>query len=89
MNIDKDKYLEKFKITTRKINKEKVLATDIWRFFGKKIPFSLIMFFIKRKGYKFVFEVFNELKKEGNASPRLFIWICGKQKIKWLNSENT
>lgn len=81
--MDLQEYGKKFKLVP-KANKNKELAKEIWEAFGKRLSFPVIMKLIKTKGYNFVWETFTKLKKEGNLSVPLFVWTCGKEKIRWI-----
>ena len=67
---------------TRVFTKEQSLASDIYSYFGKKLKFGFIMNKIKTKGYQFIFEVWNEIKKSNPKNREsLFMWKIGNTKI--------
>ena len=73
----REQYLLKFEKTanSKNLTKEQSLAEEIWLYFGKSIHFARIMRDIKRKGYQFIFEIFQEVKKsEAKDKKALFIW---------------
>ena len=66
-------YLKKFEV--KKGNPNQILADEIWRYFGKRLPFPRIMRIISEKGAIWTRETFNEIRK-GDAKDHLalFIW---------------
>lgn len=76
------KYILKFKIQKKVLSKKQVLATDIYMWLDKKLPFSQIMKIINQKGYQFIFETFSQLKKQRCRSKvGLFLYIVNQTKI--------
>lgn len=85
----KEEYIKKMcarannkRITTR----EQTLADEIYKFFGKKLPFGTIMGIIRNKGYLATYENFQETKKskwEHTKKLPLFLSLVRKQKIEW------
>jgi hypothetical protein len=80
-----DGYEEKLRanVAKKKLTKNGVLATEIWTWFSKRISFPMLMGMIKSYGYQAAFEAYSELKKQGRCSVPLFVWMVGKDKIKW------
>lgn len=74
----------------KKINKDQYLAEEVWRYFGKKLSFGLIMKCIKNKGWQFIFETFKEIKNSDVENRiKLFMWKIGKTKIVDIKKETT
>ena len=82
--ISKDYKIKKSRIS----NREQELADQIYSYFGKKLRFSMIMRFIKQKGYQAIFESWKEVK---NSKPinkeSLFLWKVAQNKIQYKASE--
>ena len=89
-------YLDKFEQNSKNaktakrnyiFTKEQSLAEEIWIYFGKDkgfqgLNFPRIMSLIKTKGYQFIFETFEEIKKgDGKNKKALFIWKAKQIKI--------
>jgi len=76
-------YLKRFRKTKRQ-NKNQVLASEIYKYFGGRLEFSRIMKMIKNKGYQFIYEIFQEVKRS-NPKNRLalFLWKFEQQPILW------
>jgi hypothetical protein len=70
----------------RVYTKEQELADQIFFYFKKEIKFATIMRFIKTKGYKAIYEIWNEVRhsKPKNAVS-LFLWKVKNEKIIYKN----
>ena len=81
--------LKDYKVKKSRIyTKEQSLADEIFTYFSKKLKFSMIMRFIKQKGYRAIFEAWQEVK---NSEPinreSLFLWKVAQNKIQYKASE--
>ena len=76
--------LSTYKLKKKRIyTKEQLLCEEIWLYFGKKLKFSMIMNFIKTKGYQFCYETWNEIKQSNPKNREsLFMYKIGKVKIR-------
>lgn len=82
--------MEKLEFKFKKIEKTKIhsdaqfLADQIWEWSGKRLSFPLLMKMIKTKGRQFVFECWNEIRRENPKDKvKLFMWKIGQVKINW------
>lgn len=75
-----EKYLKKFKIGNA--NPDHFVADQIYRGFGKKLPFPRIMAIIKNHGRQFAYETWNEIRQGKSRNPvALFLWRIKENKI--------
>ncbi len=77
-----------FKIKDRTItSSKKLLADEVWRYFGKELVFARIMIFINKLGEKAIREIFSEIKQSPSSYNKVagFIYRCNDNlsKIKW------
>ncbi len=80
----KDLKLKKTRIFTR----EQELADQIYFYFNKKLKFSMIMKFIKTKGFQAIYEIWNEIKHSNPINRKsLFLWKVAQNKIQYKASE--
>ncbi len=69
-------------IKVKSLNKNQMLADEIFNYFHKQIPFWRLMKWMKDLGPIFVYESFVETKKSDCKSEiALFIWKCKTCKI--------
>lgn len=89
--INSQEYLKKFIIERKyKSSKEKELAKEIYRFFGKKLNFGLIMNLIKTKGYKAIYEIFNDVKNsDAQNLIAFFFYKIKNEKIIFKNCQES
>jgi len=90
--MDKE-YLDKLKKRSelsKVYNRDQFVADEIYKFFGKKIAFPLLMRLIKTHGNQFVYETYNEIRQGNAKSPvALFMWKMKQNKIKWNDELST
>jgi len=72
----------------RVYTKEQELADTIFFYFKKQIKFAAIMSFIKTKGYRAIYEIWNEVrqsKPKNEAS--LFLWRVKNERVIYKNGK--
>ncbi len=81
LNLSQDRF-SRPKLSRTPTTKETALCDEIWRHFGKSIPFPRLMTAIKYKGYQFVYECYNEVKQSAARNPAaLFQWKLKQVKV--------
>lgn len=76
MDIEKD-----FKIAKKPLNSKFELAKEISLASGGKLSIGLILGIVKRIGERATFMIYDELRKQGNLQPALFLWKVKQEKI--------
>lgn len=78
-------YSKKLQIDAgRRLNKKHVLTEEIWRYFDKKIPWSEIRLFVNQKGYQYMWEIFEQYKKNYSSNgPKYFWGMVNRVKVNW------
>ena len=62
-------------------SREQELATEIYEFFKKELPYPRIMKAIRENGFQCIFEIFSEVKRPLVKNPlALFIWLVNKNR---------
>ncbi len=79
----KDYKIKKIRIFT----KEQALADEIFTYFGKQLKFGQIMKFIKMKGHKAIYELWNEVR-QSNPKNRLSLFIYKVKENKVIFNDN-
>ena len=81
--MEKISYLKKFTIG-KPISEKQFLATELYEYFEKKLPFGRIMAMIGTCGVRYVRETLIQIKK-GDAKDKLalFIYKCKTCRIIW------
>ena len=77
-----------FKLKKRPItSSKKLLADEVWRYFGRELVFGRIMLFINKLGEKAVREIFSEIRQSPSSYNKIagFIFRCNDnlKKIEW------
>jgi len=66
----------------RVYTKEQELADTIYFYFKKQIKFPTLMSFIKGKGYKAIYEIWNEVRQSKPKNEvALFLWKVKNEKV--------
>jgi uncharacterized protein (DUF488 family) len=72
-----------YTLSKRKTSKNATLAAEIAKWLHAESSYTLIMKLIKEKGWQFVFEVYQDMKKRGVCNKTYFFGAALKQKILW------
>jgi hypothetical protein len=76
INLNKQLTISKYKT-----NKEKELAIEIWKYFNKNLSISIILSLMKRKGYRSIYMIYQDIKKNCPYQYKLFMHKIKLEKI--------
>lgn len=80
---------EKIKLKKPRVyTKDQELADTIYFYFKKQVKFAAIMNFIKTKGYRAIYEIWNDVKQSKPKNEvALFLWKVKNEKIVYKNGK--